>query len=81
MAARERYELSERRACRIVSQPRGTQHYVPTVRIESDFRNVEYANLPGPFNVYLFDGPHEAIDQFQGLSLPLPCFGRSVRLY
>ena len=41
--------------------------------IEGDFRRVDYANLPGPFNVYLFDGPHEAIDQFQGLSLPLPC--------
>ena len=36
MAARERYGLSERRACRIVSQPRGTQRYVPTVRADED---------------------------------------------
>jgi hypothetical protein len=41
--------------------------------IEGDFRSIDYAQLPGPFNVYLFDGPHEAIDQYQGLSLPLPC--------
>lgn len=41
--------------------------------IESDFRDVDYAALPGPFNIYLFDGPHKAIDQYQGLSLPLPC--------
>lgn len=41
--------------------------------IEGDFRGVDYTKLPGPFNVYLFDGPHEAIDQFQGLSLALPC--------
>jgi putative transposase len=34
--ARERYGLSERRACRIVSQPRGTQRYVPTVRADED---------------------------------------------
>ena len=36
MAARERYELSERRACRIVTQPRGTQRYIPTVRANED---------------------------------------------
>ena len=36
MAARERYGLSERRACRIVAQPRGTQRYVPTVRADED---------------------------------------------
>lgn len=31
-AARENYKLSERTACRIVGQPRGTQRYVPTQR-------------------------------------------------
>jgi putative transposase len=36
VAARERYGLSERRACRIVAQPRGTQRYVPTVRADED---------------------------------------------
>jgi len=28
--------VSERRACRIVSQPRGTQRHVPTVRADED---------------------------------------------
>ena len=32
----EKYGLSERHACRIVSQPRGTQCCVPTVRAEED---------------------------------------------
>jgi len=41
--------------------------------VESDFRTIDYAKLPGPFNVYLFDGPHEAVDQYHGLSMPLPC--------
>ena len=40
---------------------------------ESDFRKVDYSKLPGPFNVYLFDGPHDAVDQYQGLKLPMPC--------
>lgn len=33
---REKYGLSERRACRIVGQPRGTQRYIPTVRADED---------------------------------------------
>jgi len=33
---REKYGLSERHACRLVSQPRGTQRYVPTVRADED---------------------------------------------
>ncbi len=33
---RETYGLSERHACRIVSQPRGTQRYVPTLRADED---------------------------------------------
>jgi hypothetical protein len=33
---REKYGLSERHACRIVSQPRGTQRYVPTVRADEE---------------------------------------------
>ena len=40
--------------------------------VEADFRYVEYAKLPGPFPVYLFDGPHDAIDQYYGLKLALP---------
>jgi transposase InsO family protein len=33
---REKYGLSERRACQIVSQPRGTQRYAPTGRADED---------------------------------------------
>ena len=33
---REKYGLSERHACRIISQPRGTQRYVPTLRADED---------------------------------------------
>jgi len=33
---REKYGLSERHACRIVGQPRGTQRYVPTIRADED---------------------------------------------
>jgi putative transposase len=35
-AAREKYDLGERTACRIVGQPRGTQRYVPTLKPDED---------------------------------------------
>jgi hypothetical protein len=34
--------------------------------IESDFRAVDVSKI-GPFNVYLYDGPHEQQDQYDGL--------------
>ena len=44
-AGREAYGLSERTACRIVGQPRGTQRYVPTAKPDEDelTRNIVYA--------------------------------------
>jgi hypothetical protein len=39
--------------------------------LERDFRAVDYSQL-GPFNVYMFDGPHTAADQFDGIRLVLP---------
>jgi len=39
--------------------------------IESDFRTINYTQL-GRFNVYMFDGPHTAADQFDGISFALP---------
>jgi len=36
--------------------------------IESDFRSVDVSSI-GLFNVYLFDGPHEEKDQYDGLAL------------
>jgi len=34
--AREQYGLSERHACQLLGQGRGTQRYVPMVRIDED---------------------------------------------
>jgi hypothetical protein len=39
--------------------------------IESDFRTVDFSAL-GKFNIYLFDGPHEYQDQYDGLDMALP---------
>lgn len=39
--------------------------------IESDFRAVDFSAL-GRFNIYLFDGPHEYQDQYDGLEMALP---------
>jgi hypothetical protein len=39
--------------------------------IEEDFRKVEFSTL-GEFAVYLFDGPHDFQDQYDGLNLALP---------
>lgn len=39
--------------------------------IESDFRQLDYTTL-GPFNVYLFDGPHEYKDQYDALAFAKP---------
>ncbi|MFZ0284418.1 MAG: class I SAM-dependent methyltransferase [Terriglobales bacterium] len=39
--------------------------------LERDFRAVDYTRL-GKFNVYMFDGPHTAADQFDGIRLVLP---------
>lgn len=43
--------------------------------LEADFRSVSFRDLAcqiPPFDVYLFDGPHEEIDQYDGLALALP---------
>jgi hypothetical protein len=39
--------------------------------IESDFGGVDYASL-GRFNIYLFDGPHEEQDQYDGIMIVRP---------
>jgi hypothetical protein len=39
--------------------------------IESDFRAVNYSDI-GKYNVYLFDGPHSARDQYDGVYLAQP---------
>jgi hypothetical protein len=37
--------------------------------IEQDFRTVDYGSV-GIFNIYLFDGPHNEVDQYDGIMLP-----------
>jgi hypothetical protein len=39
--------------------------------VEGDFRAVDFTSL-GLFDVYLFDGPHEEKDQYDGLHMGLP---------
>jgi Methyltransferase domain len=39
--------------------------------LEQDFRTVDYTQL-GRFNVYMFDGPHGARDQFDGIAIVQP---------
>jgi hypothetical protein len=39
--------------------------------MERDFRSVDYGSI-GRFNIYLFDGPHEEADQYDGVMLPQP---------
>lgn len=43
-AAQDKYHLSQRTACRIVGQPRGTQRYIPTLKPDEDelTRNIVY---------------------------------------
>lgn len=38
---------------------------------ESDFRGVDYNNI-GKYNIYMFDGPHSARDQYDGVYLAQP---------
>lgn len=40
--------------------------------LEADFRAVDYTKM-NSYNLYLFDGPHTAQDQFDGLAMALPC--------
>lgn len=39
--------------------------------IENDFRQVDFSRI-GKFNVYLFDGPHEEKDQYDGVVVAQP---------
>ena len=39
--------------------------------IERDFRAVDYNDI-GSFNIYLFDGPHEEKDQYDGIMIAQP---------
>jgi Methyltransferase domain len=45
--------------------------------IETDFRNVDASKI-GRFNIYLFDGPHDERDQYDGLCLFAPALEDDV---
>jgi transposase InsO family protein len=49
---RRKYRLSERHACRIVSQPRGTQRYIPTVRADEDELTKAVVTLASQYGRY-----------------------------
>ena len=50
--SQERYGLSERHACRIVSQPRGTQRYVPTIRADENALTRAIVTLASEYGRY-----------------------------
>ncbi len=47
--------------------------------IEADFRKVDFSRI-GPFNIYLFDGPHEQRDQYDGVRLAQPALADAFLL-
>jgi hypothetical protein len=47
--------------------------------IESDFRSVDYRRI-GRFNIFLFDGPHEERDQYDGIMLAQPALDDHLTL-
>lgn len=40
--------------------------------IEDNFRSINFGKLQPKANIYLFDGPHDERDQFDGIALALP---------
>jgi putative transposase len=50
--ARERHELSERHACRLVNQWRGTQRYVPIQRVDEDALTRDIVTLASQYGRY-----------------------------
>ncbi|MBM3413299.1 MAG: IS3 family transposase [Bacteroidetes bacterium] len=51
-AIQRKYRVSERHACRIVSQPRGTQRYIPTVRADEDVLTRAVVTLASEYGRY-----------------------------
>jgi hypothetical protein len=43
--------------------------------IEQDFRKIDFTSI-GTFNVYLFDGPHDEVDQYDGIVRAQPSLDR-----
>jgi len=47
--------------------------------IEGDFRRTDFNSI-GRFNIYLFDGPHQEQDQYDGIIMATPALDRRVIL-
>jgi hypothetical protein len=47
--------------------------------IEDDFRRTDFNSI-GRFNIYLFDGPHQEQDQYDGIIMATPALDRRVIL-
>jgi glycosyltransferase involved in cell wall biosynthesis len=47
--------------------------------LEKDFRTIDFGSI-GRFNIYLFDGPHEKVDQYDGVMLAQPALDRKYLL-
>ena len=47
--------------------------------IENDFRKVDYTAM-GSFSIYMFDGPHEERDQYDGIVMVQPALDKSHAL-
>jgi hypothetical protein len=47
--------------------------------LECDFRRVDYTSL-GRFNIFLFDGPHKELDQYDGIMFAQPALETSFVL-
>ena len=50
--AREKHELSERHACRLVNQWRGTQRYLPIQRVDEDALTRDIITLASQYGRY-----------------------------
>jgi hypothetical protein len=50
--AREKHELSERDACRLVNQWRGTQRYLPIQRVDEDALTRDIITLASQYGRY-----------------------------
>lgn len=52
----------------------------PVQVIEHNFREVDFGKLHPKANIYLFDGPHDERDQFDGIAMALPGLQRAFVL-
>ena len=59
--AREKHELSERHACRLVKQWRGTQRYVPIQRVDEDALTRAIITLASEYGRYGYRQDHGAV--------------------